>query len=316
MKAILFCLLNFFICFFAQAQTYHSFVHDTAIWSETEYEESCCDPGYASFKIYQVNFIMMGDTAINTLGYKKIFYQLLGCSSSGICTPCISNGVSVPILVGFLREDSSRKVFFLNYHISLLPIQCSQESFDTEKILYDFALSVGDTVSWKPYNNIVIEIDSVQAPNSEFLRRIKFDNQQDFWIEGLGSSFAFFGSYMPPPFECGCELSCEEASDLLPLNSPPPCGGIINAVNDLQTERKLQLSPNPFTDFISLSSPFQSSSILSVMNSQGQIILKGKLQPFEKISFTKNELPAEGIVFFRLISDEGVSQSAIAVCDF
>jgi hypothetical protein len=195
-------------------------------------------------------------------------------------------------------------------------VQCASESFDSEKILYDFNLQLGDTVTWKPYDNIVFGIDSIQAPNGEFLKRIAFDSQQDYWIEGLGSDIAFFGSYMPPPFECGCTLWCAEATDLLPSNSSPPCGGIVNGISHIHAERRFQISPNPFSDFISLTSPFQSPSILSVMNSQGKITLKKRLQPLEKISFTKKEMPIEGLIFFRLISEEGGSQSAIAAHDF
>ena len=118
---------------------------------------------------------------------------------------------------------------------------------------------------------------------------------------------------MAIPFECGCEMGCAQATDLLPPNSPPPCGGIVNEVVDLHPERKLQISPNPFSDFLSLTSPFQSSSFLSVMNSHGQIIMKKRLQPVEKISFTKYELSGDDFIFFQLISDEGVSQSGIDV---
>jgi hypothetical protein len=172
---------------------------------------------------------------------------------------------------------------------------------------------MGDTAQWKPYDNIVIGIDSIQAPNGEFLRTIKFDNEQDYWIEGLGCAFAFQGSYMPPPYHCGCELWCAQATDLLPSNSPSPCGGIVNSVSHLDFKQELQITPNPFSDFVSLTSPFQSSSILSVMDSQGQIILKKKLQPFEKISFTKEELGNNGIIFFRLISGEGISKTGIGL---
>lgn len=285
-------------------------MHDTAIWNEAE-TTWCCDPQFAAYQTYYVNFIMMGDTAMNNFNYKKIYWQEVSCIYNN-CLPC-EDYVTIPIITGFLREDSSKKVFYLADPSNPPPVLCAQEIFDTEKILYDFNLHIGDTVLWKPYDNVVMGIDSVQEPDGEFLRRISFGGQADSWIEGLGSTIAFFGSYMPPPFECGCTLLCAQASDLLSPNSPPPCGGIVNEVFDLHPERKLQISPDPFSDFISLTSPFQSSSILSVMNSQGQIILKKRLQPVEKISFTKYELPGDNFLFFRLISDEGVSQSEIAI---
>jgi len=290
-------------------------MHDTAVWDEYAATE-CCDPGNGCVEYYETVWIMVGDTIVNNLAYKKLYYEVVsyaqdlgwGCFTCGFWS---SGFFWQQYLFGFIREDSTKKVFIIANPTVMPPIVCSSTDFSTEKILYDFNLNVGDTVPWKPSNNLVTAIDSVQAPNGEFLRTTRFVYTSDYWTEGLGSNLGLFGSYMDIPFECGCATECAQASDLLPPNSLPcdfPVG-----ITKLQAKSKLQLSPNPFSDFISLTSPFQSSSLLSVMNSQGQIILKKRLQPFEKISFTKNELPTEGLIFFRLISDDGVSQSGIAV---
>jgi hypothetical protein len=292
-------------------------MHDTAIWSEIHYQPFCCDPPTGNYVNYGINFIMMGDTIIDNLPYKKIFYQQLWCNSNGsFCPSCSGSQVSPPIMLGFVREDSSKKVFFRSYFnsIDVLPVHCSQELFESEKILYDFGLQIGDTVPWKPYNKVVTTIDSTQAPDGEFLRKIVFQlYETDYWIEGLGSSIGFFGSYTFPPFECDCELSCAEATDLLPPGSPSPCGGIVNAVTQPYFKQELEISPNPFSDLISLTSPFQSSSILSAINSQGRIIFNKQLHPVEKIVITNQELKTKGLILFRLISEDGVSVSATTV---
>jgi hypothetical protein len=252
MKATLFCLLNFFICFFSNAQPYHSFIHDTAVWNETDFTY-CCDPQYNAYFGYQLKYVMLGDTVINALQYKKVFRQVNNIVANNIfgCYPWFGNYYELEIS-GFIREDSSKKVYFLG-HSSDPPVpDCAPVMADTEIILYDFNLQVGDNVQWKPFNNIVFAIDSVQAPNGEFLKRIMFDGQQDFWIEGLGSTFAFFGPYLPPPFECGCVLDCAQASDLLAIGSPPPCGGIATAVTQPDSEKELQIFPNPYSDFVHL----------------------------------------------------------------
>jgi hypothetical protein len=309
MKATLFCLLNFFICFFAQGQTYHSFMHDTAIWQEYD-AGFCCDPGSGAFDSWEINYVEMSDTIINGFSYKKLFAETISHLTNQPLCDNFPWTYGVLSLIGFIREDSFKKVYFLpGFPGSSL--SCSVETIDSEKILYDFGLQIGDTVYWKPFNNVVIAIDSIQAPNDEFIEQIIFDG--DYWTEGLGSNLGLFGSYMEVPFECGSQAGCAQATDLLPPNSLPPCGGIVNAVHELHIERQLQIFPNPFSDFVSLTSPFQSSSLLYVLNSQGQIILKKRLQPFEKIPFTKNELPADDFIFFHLISDAGASQSGMAV---
>jgi hypothetical protein len=75
----------------------------------------------------------------------------------------------------------------------------------------------------------------------------------------------------------------------------------------------MKLEPNPFSDFVSLTSPFQSTSKLMVTDSRGKVVLKKSLQPLEKISIDETELGTEGILFFRLISEEGKVTTAKAV---
>lgn len=291
-------------------------MHDLAVWDEYE-ATNYCDPGNGCIEYYETMWIMKGDTIVNNYTYKKLYFEVVYYSQQdgGLCIYCCpfwSEGYFWnEYLFGLIREDSTHKVFIVANPVVAPPVVCSATDFSSEKILYDFGLNTGDTANWKPFNNVVIGIDSVQAANGEFLRRIKFDDNSDHWVEGLGSTIALFGSYMPPPNECGCALDCAEASDLLPENSLP-CGFPVGITN-LRVKGKLQISPNPFSDFVSITSPFQSSAILSAMNSQGQILFKQKLQPLEKISFTKNELPSDDLIFFQLISDEGVSQSGIAV---
>ena len=316
MKTISIFILIFLIYFFAKAQTYHSFIHDLAVWDEYEATDYC-DAGNGCVEYYETIWILKGDKTVNNLLYKKLYFEVVyyehqqGSLCIGLPSFWSEGYFWNPYLFGLIREDTAHKVFLIANPTVSPPVVCSATDFSSEKILYDFDLNLGDTVSWKPFNNIVIGIDSVQAPNGEFLRRIKFDDSFDQWVEGLGSKIALFGSYMPPPFECGCVLECAEATDLLPPNALP-CGFPVGITN-LQVKDKIQIFPNPFSDFVSITSPFQSSAILSVMNLQGQLISKKKLQPLEKISFTKNELPAGDFIFFQLISDEGISQSGIAV---
>jgi hypothetical protein len=169
---------------------------------------------------------------------------------------------------------------------------------------------VGDTVTWKPFNNVVASIDSVETPDGEFLRRINFDQDPDYWLEGFGSGIALFGSYMPPPFECGCDMKCAEANDVsYPYSFS--CGFPVG-MPTIPSESKLQIFPNPFSNFVSVTSTLEVPAILITMNSQGKKISSRKLKPFEKITFTDAELPVGEMIFFQLIS-EGVALSGRAI---
>lgn len=291
-------------------------MHDTAVWVEYE-STGCCDPGNYCIDYYETIWLMQGDTFVNNLTYKKLFFEVIGYWSNLPQSGCItcgfwSDGVFwQPYLFGLIREDSTKKVFIIANPNVTPPVVCSVTDFSTEKILYDFNLQLGDTVAWKPFDNVVIGIDSVQAPNGEYLRRIKFDDYLDQWIEGLGSRIALFGSYMWPPFECGCVLDCAEATDLVPPGLLL-CDFPVE-VHNVQSNDKLQIAPNPFSDLISVTSPFQSTSVLLLINSQGQIMLQKRLHPFEKISFSQHEFRKEEIIFLKLISDNGESESGIAI---
>ncbi len=254
---------------------YHSFLHDTAIWAEHEPDVTCCDPQYQAVRTYSINYIMMGDTVINNLEYKKIFWQQVGCFSSGICLPCGDNIGAAPVLTGFIREDSSHKVYYLSNLSNPTPIQCTQETFESEKILYDFGVNVGDTVEWKPFNNVVLNVDSVQAPNGDYLKRIQFGTfYEDFWIEGLGSTIGLLGSYQPSPFECECGLYCAEASDLLPQNAPPPCGGIISLLSNPEKDNNLTITPNPvlLNSYLTIHDPAQMPRDILFFDLVGRLI--------------------------------------------
>ncbi|MEP7127514.1 MAG: hypothetical protein ABI729_01545 [Chitinophagales bacterium] len=314
MKAIVLFFLISFLCFFSRAQSYHSFIHDTAIWDELE-ATSCCDAGNLTVEYYEVKWIMMGDTNMNDLSYKKLFYQVVYYGfNGGSCQYWWNNGIFFKLyLYGYVREDSSKKVFLLAAPDFEPPVSCLSVDFTTEKILYDFNVGVGDTVEWKPYNNVVTDVDSIIAPNGAYLRRIAFDNLNDYWVEGLGSTFAFWGSYMPPPFECGCVLECAQAIDLLLDGSASPCGGITVAVNEIQSPQQLSISPNPFSEIVSINSPFPSLSKIYISDAMGKIIFIKILQPFEKASFSPKETGNTSLVFFRLVSENGQQISTTAM---
>jgi hypothetical protein len=102
------------------------------------------------------------------------------------------------------------------------------------------------------------------------------------------------------------DTGCPTESD--PFNANP-----IGVDEATSLQGHLKISPNPFSDFVSLTSPFKTSSVLSVMNSQGQIIFTRKVEPLEKISLFGNEFPEGNLILFRLISDEGILQTGIAI---
>ncbi len=97
-------------------------------------------------------------------------------------------------IAGAVREEDKR-VYYRMYW---------QQSYQNEVLLYDFNLTVGDTVSvgWSDYRLIVLEESQVQV-NGTMRRKLGlamyFDDGttgevDEYWIEGVGSSYGFLNS--------------------------------------------------------------------------------------------------------------------------
>jgi hypothetical protein len=167
------------------SQTYRKLVEDGKTWSIVTEIVDDISTSWISFG---------ADTIINNETYKRV---LVSDNPSLLPSYCF----------GFIREDSTKKVYFMN------------NSYE-EGLLYDFNVSIGDTVpidntfSWPNcledltavvdtifYSSILtIENNCNYLPpvfnpsfldNSErkiiIVRKIDSEDQLDYWIEGIGS---------------------------------------------------------------------------------------------------------------------------------
>ncbi len=141
----------------------------------------------AVWSVWENKFFVNGDSIVNEKAYKKYF---------------ITNDSTLTSYAFFalLREDTSTlKVF-------VIPPTTYEE-----KLLYDFSLSVGDSVTvfpaendnsyWYssvPANPEIEQIDSVQI-DGELRKRYKMTDkhnymESEYWIEGIGSTYGIFNS--------------------------------------------------------------------------------------------------------------------------
>jgi hypothetical protein len=179
------CLLTLLAMYeWASAQTYHPFPTDNATWSQIMYNWGMWGQECWGTTHYGVS----GDTVIDSKTYSK-FYGINGGNSN--------HYIDVPgfildsaFYVGALREDSSKKVFLL-----------FADSTD-EKLIYDFGLSIGDTVYTDIYNNTACShfvLDTVIPTNVNGTMRNEYFLHgccgcwlQLTWIEGIGSINGWF----------------------------------------------------------------------------------------------------------------------------
>lgn len=282
----------------AQSQSYHNMMHDTAIWDENIVNQ--CDPAFGYADGYDRKLIMQGDTTINTHHYKKLYHQLYHSYLYQWQQLVFSYYFSdPPLLIGAVREDSSRKVYFLNLDtINFDPAPCQGAAFPhgDETLIYDFNLHVGDTVSWKPWNNVVTGIDSMLIADTVQLQVFRFDAMDDYWVESLGSKLGFFGAYLPPPFECNCSLHCAEATEYS-LPGSLPCGGVYNAIQSVPSAKKaFTIFPNPASRSSKIAIGFEHRpEEISIRNAVGQIIATFEVNSQQIFEIPAYTFPGQGL---------------------
>lgn len=298
-KVILPTLLTFFICIRSYAQQYY-FMNDSASWKVDYFSgDDICLGHCAEWKYY-----IAGDTTINSILFKKL-------RSAG------HNFIYewyTDTYTGAIRQNQNKKKVYFVW---------GNQPDTTANLLFDFNLSLGDTLKGilaEEYPLVVDSVDSILV-NNQFQKRYWFTNDNFahlYIIEGIGSGLGLLEPISTYGFETFWFLTCFQVDDQLLYSTLDTsiynCDISFPAYLDSKhSEPALKIFPNPFSDFVSVTSPFQSSSILSVMNSQGDIILKRQLLPLEKISLSAKELGNNRVIFFRLISDEGATKSALVL---
>jgi hypothetical protein len=177
MKKLLFFIVIYIgLPFFSRAQEeYHPFPTKNTVWAENYY------PGDApNFKPYHYFALKGNDTIINGYHYEKLYFSY--------DTVFTENK-----LCGALREENKRI-----YYYSIDSLNCSHMPIplDTEIVLFDFNLQLGDTITSEKFRVGYPGYIVVNAIDSMFIdqkyRKVfsfGYDNQtitDAKWIEGIG----------------------------------------------------------------------------------------------------------------------------------
>lgn len=257
----------------AQTSVYHAFPESGAIWN-FEMNVSC-PPIFSYSENYSIT--TTGDTLINSQTYHKL--SIPAVVKSHDTTIC---GGIVPGYKGAFRQDTlSKKVFIV------LP------SYNTELLLYDFNMQVGDTVQGitAPYFDTVVSIDSVLV-NNHYHKRWKLNSDNNiFLIEGVGSTY---GLIQPQPgFSIGTfpyyGLSCfsRDGMTLYP-NTSVNCE-LITAVNQPdQVSAFVKIFPNPSNGLFRVDVSNANMKEIQLTDVFGNVILKQGLN-------NQTELKIEGL---------------------
>jgi Secretion system C-terminal sorting domain len=238
-------------------------VKENKLWSNTE---NGTENGYP----WRSNYIkFQGDTLINNVAYKKI----LRCNDS-LQTDWFVNG--------YIREDTLKKVFLFN------------EQNQTDELIYDFGLEVGDSLTktnWDGWNIYLGSIEYVTLENSAVpIRQLNFysdpDTSEGYWLatwyEGIGSTAGILWG-LNVIWLVGGEfgLVCYFENDTLKYHHSGfstcfPAGyrtDISDMKNDNINKEEIYIYPNPTNGdlYIDFSEPKNYSDI-SIFDIKGQLL--------------------------------------------
>lgn len=293
---------------FAHGQTsaYHPFPDSSAIWNI--YGSQGCGGFNFDTWGHSYSITISGDTIIGSTAYHKlnvpieVIFSDGGCDTSGTWT--------IPgHFVGCIRQDTSnKKVFFIPPADTL------------EQLLYDFNMTVGDTVKGYIERYIspadrdrVQSIDSVLVGNS-YRKRWKINPYYNiYFIEGVGSTY---GLVNPSPgytsdgpfYDIGC---FHQSGQILYPNNTTTCE-IITSVNSIDKfVNEIKIYPNPSNG--SFTADFdQSIKEMWLVDLLGNVILKH--QTNYQTKFKIDNLSSGTYILTAISQDGSTTNKKIIIC--
>ncbi len=278
----------------AQTNVYHAFPDSGARWGGYSWgiNQYCQCPVTDKHTLF-----MDGDTLIGSFHYQKLLQSGYKTASLYPYWCC----AYVNTYEGAIRQDTQQKKIYINV---------GNQDF----LLYDFNLSLGDTLSFATYisdfdTNVVTSIDSILVGNS-FRKRLNittlhYSGDSASIIEGIGSTLGLL-DLIPPAFDTGSGLDCfslngqtlyPDTSTFCNINVGIPSINLENGI--------ILLSPNPFTTQATLTIQGiknENNKSLSVYNLLGQEVQNIFVGNAKEVIIHRKNLPS-GMYFYKLMDD-------------
>lgn len=257
---------------FIMGQSYQEFPYADGYWKVQFGFVDCLDIHFLNDICSEYQYIVTGDTIINSELYHKLSYS--GHNRNPVDESWTYWDLGY---YGCYRNDAAhKKVYFI-----------ARDSIN-EVLLYDFNLNLNDTLPETfvyhraEYTIITVDqIDSIRI-NNRYLKRYHLDNAgfgNQYLIEGIGSTLGLF-SPITPFFEQHFDLMCfkNEAEELI---FPGEYYGNCDLIDDISdnsfSTNYFNIFPNPYSTTLTVELPSNTSirnTTLTVYNLTGQQILK------------------------------------------
>ncbi len=279
-----------------QEYEYISFPDSNAVWSEVYYP-----PLSGSDFPTGHNYVVFNeDTIIESKTYHKLF----------LLEDTVFNRNNAQYF-GAIREDITKKVYYRGQHI---PADSYYEE-DEEYLLYDFSLSIGDTIrnvkfvlvdqEWL----VVTDIDTILF-NDNYRKVFFFSYPYVRWIEGIGNDRGLlFYSGTVPSNGLWNDLICffQEGELIYHLSEYTGCFyDDETGINEYSIKENPRISSNPIESIGILSWKPGKFNYLRITDCSGKLIINYDIRNFSEYEIIKKNFNP-GIYIYQLISEEGKS---------
>ncbi len=205
----------------------------------------------AIWSVYNQKYFVDGDSSFNAVNYKKYYFSNDSIVTSGS-------------FFALLREEIlTKKIFAVS------------SGYSQEQLLYDFSLSINDTVSVYPLSfpfasgPILVKVESVDSVliGDTFNRRLKIvgencnSGHEEYWIEGIGSTMGIFNSGISGTIVTDIyypTLLCFEKDEVILFHNPnfTDCYEIYPVgIKESEFFSGTKVYPNPASEFVTVEIP-------------------------------------------------------------
>lgn len=270
-----------------------------AQWNNTIIQTDTQGPTQETSRIEAI-----GDTIINSIAYSKLFttwssnyYQ------TGQCEFHLFGSSNINRYEGSIRTDESNIVTYI-------------PQGETEAItLYDFSLSIGDSVLISEINNpyyaTVLEIDTIIFGDIQRkqLTMMGMFGWYDTWIEGIGSLYGLLTTEHRFWEFRDYELTCYKENNITFYTSNPTCPrcDIATKVNSINYQQNISIYPNPVTERSVIEWPqeFHPKQLI-IHDLLGQEIFSKSISKMENTYIDRSDLKV-GVLILELVDDDKIT---------
>jgi hypothetical protein len=287
--SLTFLILALYIGAFAQ----NEFPTSNAIWNYKVWADDWFSGRKGEKNVY---YTICGDTTVNSTDYNKLYttFDTIFCGSN------------LGQFLGAFRQEG-QKVYFLPCNYSFDYTNGWTSRFGEEFLLYDFGLSIGDTINlncgfrynfWDRYPHSFggYQYRTFTVSNTEIvngIKKIDFVHDSYFelesWYEGIGSITGLFqrGEQTLDGYFFGSNLNCFKHNGTVEyLNNSECekcfCKGYINIKENTLDANIIKISPNPTNDILNIEIPENIDiKSINIYSMDGKLIEKN--MNFEKV---------------------------------